>query len=511
VQDKFLSRGKGDRTADLFTQPALISSRIYPGQTQTATLMLGIGTAAIAMLIYLLTLAPDLTWANASADGGELITASVTLGIPHPPGYPTYILLGKLFSFIPVGTIAFRFNLFSAVCMALATGLLAMTIVQQERTSTPSRLIGMAAALTFAFTPLVWSQAVVAEVYALNMLMVSAFLFLLLRRGVNIGSGLFLGLALTTHLTAVFLIPLAIFLPVKRNWSRFIWGMGLGLLPLLVLPLLATGKSPVVWGDPTNIKGWLWLVSGRLYSANIQFPPDINRALMLLQAIVVGPGLMLISRRNNWRTNRELLFPITTERRTRGVLAVSITLYVVFALLYTTSDAAVLLLPALLMLAILGASFLNPLKAGALLIPLLLLVSVFPGQNQRGGSDAREIAESILRSAPEGAILMAPGDRTIFTLWYFQHVEHQRPDIYLVDSNLFAFEWYRARLGAQFPKLIVPVEDDLAAFRTENSDNHAFCSVGLVHLPFKSNGHDLFGGPIPEQITPQLACMEINP
>ena len=52
----------------------------------------------IALGLYLLTIAPDLTWANASLDGVELVTASATLGIPHPPGYPTYVILGKAFS-----------------------------------------------------------------------------------------------------------------------------------------------------------------------------------------------------------------------------------------------------------------------------------------------------------------------------------------------------------------------------------------------------------------------------
>ena len=68
---------------------------------------MGLATAMVALGIYLLTIAPDLTWANASPDGVELITASATLGIPHPPGYPTYVVLGKLFSLLPMGTVAF--------------------------------------------------------------------------------------------------------------------------------------------------------------------------------------------------------------------------------------------------------------------------------------------------------------------------------------------------------------------------------------------------------------------
>ncbi|MBE2198196.1 MAG: DUF2723 domain-containing protein, partial [Anaerolinea sp.] len=87
--------------------------------TITATI-----SGSIALGVYLLTLAPDLTWSHWSSDGGELITAAVTLGIPHPPGYPTYVLLGKLISLLPIRPIALTFNLFSALCTATAAALI---------------------------------------------------------------------------------------------------------------------------------------------------------------------------------------------------------------------------------------------------------------------------------------------------------------------------------------------------------------------------------------------------
>jgi hypothetical protein len=143
-----------------------------------------VATAGIAFLAYLSALAPDLTWANHSGDGGELITASFTLGVAHPPGYPTYVVLGKLFSTLPAGTIAFRYNLFSAASLAIAAGLLAATVIRSSRTTAasrrlPSHLVGVVAALTVPFAPLVWSQAIIAEVYALNLVFLAAFLLAL--------------------------------------------------------------------------------------------------------------------------------------------------------------------------------------------------------------------------------------------------------------------------------------------------------------------------------------------
>src|SRR4030095_4765826 len=71
-------------------------------------------------VLYIRTLAPSLLY----GDSAEFQTIAYTLGIGHPTGYPVYILLAKLFTFIPVGEIAYRVNLFSAFCAALTVGLI---------------------------------------------------------------------------------------------------------------------------------------------------------------------------------------------------------------------------------------------------------------------------------------------------------------------------------------------------------------------------------------------------
>ncbi|MEW5986576.1 MAG: DUF2723 domain-containing protein, partial [Chloroflexota bacterium] len=216
-------------------------------------------------MVYLFTLAPDLTWANHSADGGELITAAVTLGVPHPPGYPTYVLLGKLFSFLPIGTVAYRFNLLSAICVALAGAF--ATVIGYSKIQNPKSKI--AAALAFAFAPLVWGQALVAEVYGLNLLFVAAVLWATLNGRPGWLRGLLLGLSVTTHLTSLLLTPLIVGTTRRNQRPALLLGCLVGLTPFLVIPWLARGGSPVVWGEPTTLSGWWWLVSGRLYQANV--------------------------------------------------------------------------------------------------------------------------------------------------------------------------------------------------------------------------------------------------
>ena len=438
-------------------------------------------TTAATLGVYAPTVARDLSWAGAATDGGDLITASFSLGVPHPPGYPTYVVLGKLFSLLPLGTVAFRYNLFSAVCAALAVGLLAAAVrVHWGRRVRP--VVAAAAALGLAGLPLVWSQAVVAEVYALNLLLVAAFVLAWISRVPTVGVGLLLGLAVTAHPTSLLLMPAAL-LGTERGRARLLAGLAVGLLPLLLLPWLARGDSPVVWGQPDTLGGWWWLVSGRLYAANLRLPFDGPRLASLLRALALGPAALAVGRVNLVGQSADVASATTGRARRTRLMAATTVLYVLFALFYTTPDAAVLLLPALLLLALLLAPQLERLGAFSLALPLGLAVVGLISQAGATGPSPRALATAALDAAPPQAVLLTPGDRSLFTLWYFHHVEGLRPDVDIVDANLLAFDWYRARLAAQQPDLFVPAADDFAAFEHSNALARPVCTVSLAVAP----------------------------
>lgn len=443
----------------------------------TGSKLLPFASGFIALGVYLLTIAPDLTWANAALDGVEFVTASATLGIPHPPGYPTYVILGKAFSWLPLGSVAFRYNLFSAVAVAAAAGLLVSIIVSLHKQIRPTT--AMVAALLFAFSPLVWSQAVVTEIYGLNLLFLAIFLFVWIRCGPAGWAGFWLGLAITTHLTSIFFLPVLLIAAGRRFW-RPLAGIVMGLLPWLVLPILAAGNSPIIWGQPTNIQDWWWLISGNLYTANLQPSIDIDHLAHILQALVFGPVGMLMSIDAKDPAVRAGNFADADHQRMIRLLGLTAMIYALFAIFYRTSDAAVNLLPALMILALLIAPILDRLGKAALLLPLALAVLTFPSRNLSGDYEVRLNAGQLLTEAPENALLLTPGNRTIFTILYFQHVEKVRPDIRVADANLFAFDWYRDRLRAQYPELYVPQGDDLVSFRQVNEETRPFCLANLV-------------------------------
>ena len=80
----------------------------------------------IPFVVYLITVAPTVPfW-----DGGEFIATSYILGIPHPPGSPLYILIGRIFSMLPFGEVAWRVNMSSGLFSALTVMMVYIIVVK---------------------------------------------------------------------------------------------------------------------------------------------------------------------------------------------------------------------------------------------------------------------------------------------------------------------------------------------------------------------------------------------
>ena len=170
-------------------------------------------------LLYLRTLAP----AVGSADTFEFQVGVARLGIAHGSGYPLLMLVGRLFTLLPVGgTLAYRANLSSAFFAALA----AVGVERLSRRLGAGPVVAALVGLTFGVSPTLWSRAVEIEVFALNAAFVAAILYLCLhlilspprpfssapspitdlQRRLMLLAFLF-GLSLTNHLTTLFLGP----------------------------------------------------------------------------------------------------------------------------------------------------------------------------------------------------------------------------------------------------------------------------------------------------------------
>jgi len=140
----------------------------------------------VLIAAYLYTIAPTVSlW-----DCGEFIACSHILGVPHPPGTPFFILLGKIFDIIiPFKEVAKRINFFSSLSSALSGGflyLITLSVLQRFRENRGKRLdssnhiIAVLTSIGAGLSYSVWDTSVEAEVYSTSILILVIGLWLTL-------------------------------------------------------------------------------------------------------------------------------------------------------------------------------------------------------------------------------------------------------------------------------------------------------------------------------------------
>jgi tetratricopeptide (TPR) repeat protein len=244
----------------------------------------GVFLFSFFLVIYILTLCPTVFW----WDSGEFIANIAVLGIPHRPGFPIYILLGKFFSLFPLFNLAFKINLLSALFSAFSLlifyfafwEILNLFFTPMAQKKTEAIVSASTFVLVLGFTYSFWIQAVRAEVYSLSLLFFSLLLYLSLR---YLATGhlkyiylffFILGLGLGNHhLSLLSTTPALFFLllcspahnkSVIHNFSfvinlrrlpLYVLFLLLGLSIYLYLPLRSSGNPVLAWGDTKSISG----------------------------------------------------------------------------------------------------------------------------------------------------------------------------------------------------------------------------------------------------------------
>jgi hypothetical protein len=180
-----------------------------------------VAVGAAAFAVYLRTLAPGLV---AVVDTPMFQFIGRVLGVPHNPGYPLYVLLTYPFSYLPIGSLAYRINLFSSILAALTVTL--TFLIARRLGCRP--IVSAAAALGMAFGHVFWSQAIIAEVYTLDTAIIAGMLLALLAWG-------------QTRRPAFFFAAAALFAAGLGNHTTIV-----GFAPGMVLYALLTDRAFVL-------------------------------------------------------------------------------------------------------------------------------------------------------------------------------------------------------------------------------------------------------------------------
>jgi len=487
--------------------PLLISSGEGEGRrpalraARRSAVSRGVGEVALALIVfavYVRTLGVHV----GKADTFEFQVVAPTLGIAHPTGYPLYVMIGKLFSLLPIGSMAFRVNLTSAV---FATGAVMMVYAITARLG-GRRLVAFITALAFAVSQVVWSQAVVAEVYALNALIAGLMIALLLdllsvskstsgdarsrstSADVSYGVGgdssrrppassdipyivgaafLLLGLGISHHLTTILLLPafaLAILIARPRLRLRTI----LISLGLFVLGLSVWLYIPLRWpalhgGVPMTFDEFIGWITGSRFGGALVLSAwsDPTRWSIVTRFLLdafspVGAALAAIG-----------LIGLAVRHRWAALVTFAVfAAYVLYGLVYLVPDVSVFLLPAFLILAIwigVGVATLISFIATRIpvslrmyalsvsafgLLPILLGSHNFPLVDQRDAGAQAETWGRYVLGLPirEGAAILVDSEK-IAPLYYLQVTENVRPDLDILV--LGTEQEYRQQLDAR--------------------------------------------------------------
>jgi len=343
--------------------------------------------------------------------------------------------------------------------------------------------------LALGLSPLLWSQALIAEVYAPAAFFTAAVLFLALRRTPAWLLGIVWGLGIGVHPTLLFLAPLVLWQiavsaprPPAPGLHTFLPPAFLLLAFLLLASsllygpvLLAFGTTPSPWADLSTPAGWWEYVSGRLYHGYLfalpaAFWPQRLLAwagLLARQFTPVGALLALWGWRVVWREHRSLA--LATALAFGG--------FSLYAVGYNTADSLVYLVPAMPLAALwLGVGLAEAAKylaryrrhaPWALLFLPLAQVLLFWGQiDLHGDRTAMEWAHRILQQAPPGAVLVTAQDAHTFTLWYAHDGLGQRPDLLVIDRDLWYHPPYRRMMLRELGLESAPTHLDEALART---------------------------------------------
>jgi hypothetical protein len=432
-----------------------------------------------------------------------LLAAAISNGVPHPPGYPLYMLV--LQGWLAVGHLiglggdpAWLGNLFSVTSATLSVAVTTGTALRLAGQQPLRQLWAALAGLAWAISPLLWSQAVITEVYGLHALLFALLGWVVLVQWGRLGGLIpIVACGVAHHLTFVLLMPAVLYYLWAGHgysWRAFWRTAGVltvgGLLGLLfylrtVVAASALPPPPVNWGYPDNWAGFWWLVSGAAYRGYLfAAGPDAvfgriaDWAYTLTsQYTPVGLAVALLGL-SGWDQGR----PTLRNFSLLWVIPVSI-----YASGYYTRDSEIYLLPVTWLLALWISSGLAEgydwlvkrrptvpwawVSGVTVAVALMLCVVIrWPQVALRGDVTARDFVQGAVAVVQPNSIIITLDDAETFGLWYAAwgsgELLQSAPGTILINYSLFQFDWYRRLLAKRYPEVAAnrqSVDEILAA------------------------------------------------
>lgn len=405
------------------------------------TLGPGIIVAFILSMIYGATMLPDLGW----EDTPEFALAIDSLGIPHSPGFPLFVLAGRCIQSTTGLSGARSATLLSAIGVILACSTIAITL----RRFSPQ--LSIAAGLSMGLSPPVWFQATRGEVYGLHLFFATVIIALHIRR-VSIRTAFFFGyvlaLGVLSHPSLIVFGLLLIRMRNHRSLLMTCFGFILGISISIYLPLRSLHDPFLDWGDTEKIENFFWMISLREFAGDFSSGllishPSISSALSTMGAFISGavsPALWGLA-----------FIGTFTRLRPRWRLVVAGLSVTVFALLAGKGpDFEAYLLPVIPVIVLLAVECVSWLKIPRTLITsvwlLTLIILRYPDLHRfdRSGDTSATRYQEELAVQTHESIVFTDNTPDFFLLLHHAHMQHRAP--WIVFTPYLGYSWYRSLL-----------------------------------------------------------------
>lgn len=422
----------------------------------------------LVFFVYVATLCPAIYL----IDGGELTTVCYTLGIAHPTGYPLYTILGRIFTLIPIGSIALRANLLSAFFGSIALLIFFMV----AKTILHDSYLALIPASLVAFSHTLWSTSLSAEVYPLTAFFIAVMLLLFTssRTSRHIYLYFFVaGLSFCNHMIVFALfIPISVYMLTRhrlnmKQWMFCILLFVTGLSIYAYLPIRAAGQPLLNWGNPFNLERFIWHITGRQYRVWM-FSSPLNEVISNLKNgllhlayewLYIFLPLVFIGMRRVFRTNRAVFW----------TLVFIVTLNILYSINYSIPDIESYFLPTVFVFGLFTANGLlslqKCLRRGLVLVSAVLpIVFHFSQSTMQSNYAGYDFGKNFLNSLPENSIFLTDYWDIYSTSIYIRHVEQLRQDVSIIDKELLRRSWYFLYLKREYPTTYQRSEPEIRAY-----------------------------------------------
>lgn len=479
---------------------------------QFRRMLLFISVSIITFAIYANFAAPSVTF----EDSGELLVAAYYGGIAHPPGYPFYLILLKIwlgFAELFTSNIAFAGNLFSGFCMALSSGIFVLIAVDLTRDlkvkSEIKILIAILGCITYALSSQVLRQSLIVEVYGLHNLIVACIIYLILKLKSELRPqpylwfwvAVLLGLGMANHhLTLVLGFCYLAYLVVTdmpclkriRFWMLSITGFIVGLIPYAYFWVSIQIKPIFSWGNIKSFQEFVFHITRSQYAPHIERESElaIHQQIAFLQLtwnnfgwilFISIAGLIYLYRKKEislifWSILLIGLGPLTaflinfmtlqpTELLQQDVYSLISVFFLPFYFV-----VGLLIVTGITRLFNWILNFPSHHRLGQLLSFLMLCLPVFHIVDRSYQSIQIERKDKylaphefyqnieLITDKDKKIVLLTNWDPFSFPIFYLQMIENKFPNLIVIDLEMLKAPWYLEMIKSRYPEMIGPIE-----------------------------------------------------